>query len=421
MMNKLKLFSTYLCLMVALSCSNDKNEMTTTNLVTRRTPIQLTTEQQAFVLNNNDFAFNLFRTINTTGEEKGSNIVSPLSTTYLLGMLNTAADGTTRDEITRVLGFGANDPEAVNQFCKNMIESAPKADTGVTLNIANAILLNKGYALNAYYASSMENCYNAKLVNKDFSDPATLKLVNEWCSQQTHGNIPNIIDRIETSAIAYLLNAIYFKSTWTHAFDEKNTVTENFTLRNGNTTTVQMMHQKATVLAKNYDKMMMIRLPYSAGGFCMNVLLPEEGYTTYDIINMLSSDTWNEMNAYEHYSIYEVDIKMPRFITQTNLSLKEVLHQMGVQSAFDSNKAQLPHLCEKGNAFISEMRQYSSIEVNENGTEVKTITYAVSGDTDTGPSEQIRKYDFHANKPFVYVITESSTGAIFFIGTYQGN
>jgi serpin B len=31
------------------------------------------------------------------------------------------------------------------------------------------------------------------------------------------------------------------------------------------------------------------------------------------------------------------------------------------------------------------------------------------------------KGEFHANRPFVYVIQEWSSGAIFFIGTFQGN
>ena len=38
----------------------------------------------------------------------------------------------------------------------------------------------------------------------------------------------------------------------------------------------------------------------------------------------------------------------------------------------------------------------------------------------TAVDNEPRRVEFHANRPFLYVISEQSTGAVFFIGTYTG-
>ena len=93
---------------------------------------------------------------------------------------------------------------------------------------------------------------------------------------------------------------------------------------------------------------------------------------------------------------------------------------MGIPSLFDANKAELPNICSnsKGNLFIGFMKQKTTIGVSEEGTEVATTT--LGGDWSSNNSGHREKADFHANRPFVYVIQEASSGVIFFIGTYRG-
>jgi serpin B len=64
------------------------------------------------------------------------------------------------------------------------------------------------------------------------------------------------------------------------------------------------------------------------------------------------------------------------------------------------------------------MEQTAAIEVNEEGTKASAVTVAELGDTAAGVIGN--KVYFHANTPFVYMIREASSGAVFFIGTYQG-
>ena len=86
--------------------------------------------------NNNDFACKLFRTINE--QKKGSTIVSPISVSYVLGMLNEGAGGETRRQINNVLGLGGSVQE-INKYFKKMMHEAQSVDPSVTLKNANCI------------------------------------------------------------------------------------------------------------------------------------------------------------------------------------------------------------------------------------------------------------------------------------------
>ena len=99
--------------------------------------ITLTDAERELVKANNNFALRLFREART--EE--SAILSPLSITYALGMLNNGATGQTQQEINDVLGFGNAGADAINAFCKKMLTEAPYLDDtkvmiGSTRNIS---------------------------------------------------------------------------------------------------------------------------------------------------------------------------------------------------------------------------------------------------------------------------------------------
>lgn len=53
------------------------------------------------------------------------------------------------------------------------------------------------------------------------------------------------------------------------------------------------------------------------------------------------------------------------------------------------------------------------------GTKAAAITAGMVAMTALDTNEP-RHVKFHANRPFVYIITERQTGAIFFIGQYLG-
>ena len=412
-------------LMMSLgACTTDDGDMNNQNDVVYMLPeknnITLTEEQKQMRNNNNEFACRLFRTINQQQEEPGSAIVSPISVTYLLGMLNAGADGETRDQIMDVLGLG-NDPAAINAYCKKMIDEAPYVDPSVTLKIANCIYANSAMGISLYpqYKSDMHQYYNAEVAALDFTQSSSLSIINDWCKSHTEGMIPTILDKVNEYAAMYLLNAIYYKATWTEKFDPNDTRDMDFTLANGTTANHKMMHRKALAAYGQNNVFQTLCLPYGSGGYAMFVLLPNEGKTVDDVIQSLSAEGME--NQFYRMDSHEVDILMPRFTTSSETKLEQVLSSMGMPLAFDPFYAQFPNMAQGHSLYVSMMKQKACIEVNEEGTKAAAVTIAEMGYATAPGPRQYEKVDFHATRPFVYYIMEMSTHSVFFMGTYLGN
>ena len=406
-------------LSVLAACSDDNGEVVV-DMLPKLTPITLTVEQQQMRDNNNEFACRLFRTINEQKDGDSSVIVSPISVTYMLGMLNTGADGQTRQQITDVLGLG-NSVQEINEYCKKMIDEAPRVDPSVTVQIANCINVNSalGLTLVPQFKTDMQNYYNAQVEALDFNKSSSLDKINDWCKKNTDGMIPTILDKLNSSAAMYLLNAIYFKATWTEKFDPKDTRDMDFTMPDGSTRQHKMMHRKALAAYDKNDLCEMLYLPYGSNGYGMYVLLPVEGKTVDDVIQGLSADGVEQQvfNMEPH----EVDILMPRFTTSSETMLDRVLPAMGMPLAFNPFYAEFPNMAQGANLYVSMMKQKAKIEVNEQGTKASAVTVAEMGMATAPPPPPYQQVDFHATRPFVYYIIETSTRSIFFMGTYCGS
>ena len=402
---------------VLTACSDDNGEVVV-DMLPKLSPITLTVEQQQMRDNNNEFACWLFHTINEQKGGDSSVIVSPISVTYMLGMLNTGADGQTRQQITDVLGLG-NSVQEINEYCKKMIDEAPLVDPSVTVQIANCINVNSalGLTLVPQFKTDMQNYYNAQVEALDFNKSSSLDKINDWCKKNTDGMIPTILDKLNSSAAMYLLNAIYFKATWTEKFDPKDTRDMDFTMPDGSTRQHKMMHRKALADYAKNDLCEMLYLPYGSKGYGMYVLLPVEGKTVDDVIQGLSADGVKQqlLDMVPHV----VDILMPRFTTSSETMLKEVLSSMGMPLAF-TQFAEFPNMAQGQNLFVSMMKQKAKIEVNEEGTKASAVTIAEMEAT-APPPPHYQQVDFHATRPFVYYIIESGTRSIFFMGTYCGS
>ena len=377
----------------------------------------LAISQDELLDNNNDFACNLFRTINKNRElSDGSIVVSPISVSYVLGMLNEGASGKTRQQITAVLGLSGS-TQQINEYFKTMINKVSRADSNITVQLANCIDVNsaKGISLIPQYKADMQQYYDAQIDALDFTQRSSLDKINNWCNKHTGGMIPTAVDRLDPDAVLYLLNAIYFKAKWTEKFNPEDTRIMNFTTQNGTVVKHNMMHRQTRTLYGKNKICQMLYLPYGNKDFGMYVLLPVKGKTTADIIQGLSArELEQQLNGMKDEN---VDILMPRFYTSSETTLNHVLSAMGMPLVFTS-RAELPNMAQgEKDLYVSLIDQKTIIEVNEKGTEGTARTLMrVLKDGDEPPKIE----NFHATHPFVYLIIEKRSGAIFFMGTYCG-
>ena len=208
-------------------------------------PIKLTQEEQQLVQKNNDFAFRLFRQARTDE----SLLLSPLSITFDLGMLNNGADGITREEIDAVLGSkDVGGAEVINSFCRKLLDGCGDLDKETKVSIANNIYMNKPFELKKVFGEKAFKYYDAQPESRDFADGKTRDVINQWCSDHTEGMIKEVLKENEFNpqTVSYLLNALYFKGMWTQKFDPSMTQRTYFNEEKAMVEMIQVMDGKCS-------------------------------------------------------------------------------------------------------------------------------------------------------------------------------
>ena len=93
----------------------------------------------------------------------------------------------------------------------------------------------------------------------------------------------------------------------------------------------------------------------------------------------------------------------------------EDMKAMGIKEAFTPS-SNFPHISDT-NVPLGKLDQFTYLKVDEEGTEAATVT---KGETIPGaslaPPPSIGPIEFYLNRPFAFMITETSTGIVLFMG-----
>ena len=377
--------------------------------------LELTPEQKEMAAIGNDFSFKFLQQIDRNEEKDW--FVSPVSLQMLLNVILNGAQNATADEIAHTLGFEASDMQALNDFNRLLLDRFPKLDPATKLVIGNAVFVNQIYPIEKKYKSQVEKYYDAEVKNLDFkNEKATLRTINGWCSRQTNGLIPAVLDDVSPDMFAYLLNALYFKGSWMYPFKKRYTEDRTFTLESGQEKEIPMMVKERKFSYTENDACQVVRLPYGNGAYSMIVLLPKKGYTVSEVIKTLDTDSWKVLRN-SMSSRTPVDLWLPPFESKYHVKLNDILCDMGMPRSFGPMADFKPMSPDA--LWLSFVQQDAVIKVDEEGTEAAAITSAGMLGA-TAVAEPPRIIIFHCDHPFLYLITESSTGAILFAGKFTG-
>lgn len=393
-----------LCI-VAVSCNKvgaeqgevAENDAAETDMIIA--PIELTKAEGEMSQTINGFAIDVYR---QAYKESASSdlLLSPLSLAIDLSMLSSGAKGETARQIYNTLGLSNKPIDEIDRYFKKLCFGLSTVDEESTFSSSNSVWFNKGFEIKKDFSDKLSESYNAYCKTLDFNEEGAVKAINDWCSEQTEGKIRDIVDQQAISGeIALILNAVYFKAPWGF----KMTADSQKTQFNG--VTIQNLTYMQTTRYLKYledENMQMASLPYGDGAFSMIIILPKE--TIDQTLESLSQDMLDKMN-YEN-----VQVRLPEFeIAQRNM-LAPWLTQMGLSLPF-SSEADFSGICES-DLKISSITQSTYIKVNREGTEASGVTGGLIG----SPGPGVSPIEFTADKPFVYMIYEQSSGTIIFIG-----
>ncbi|MCH8327288.1 MAG: serpin family protein [Candidatus Marinimicrobia bacterium] len=372
----------------------------------------LTPDELALTQATDRFGLKLFREIVAQDASGGNIFISPLSVSMALGMTANGAADSTLAAMRSTLELDGLTEEESNQAYQSLIELLLEADPKVQFALANSIWTNEGWTFTADFLQRTKDYFDAEVRSEDFTDPATVDLINNWIEGKTNGKITDMLDAIPVDAVMYLINAIYFKGTWLYEFDAANTVDDDFTLADGSNMPIRMMKQEADLLYGRDDNFQMVDLPYGDGLFRMTVLLPRDGVHVDSVAGMLTPEAWS--GWIDQLDTTGIVLELPRFKFQYKLKMNDVLKSLGMAVAFDERNADFTRMFAARTLFISRVLHQSFVQVDEKGTEAAAATIVEISRISASSDPTYRS--FRVDRPFIFVIREKTSGTMLFIG-----
>ena len=371
----------------------------------------------------NNFGLDLLKIINK--ENNSNNLISPLSLSYALLMVNNGADGKTMESILSTLNL--NDKILLDSiystiYNNNKIKQPFQVSNSIWIQEDNCYLPNKNYI------NLIDSVFNADIfyVNYLYNKNDIINNINNWVSSKTRNTINNIIspNDITVNTRLALINAIYFKDAWMFPFDSTRTKEEKFYKKDDSYIT-KMMNKKTRYYHFNGPDFHLLEIPYSSKDISMFLLLP----STKDLNLLINRIDQSTINSYIDSLSYELgDIYLPYINNEKSYSFKKYLQKMGMYIPFDPNMASFKGFWDNGsncetklpNHYINIINHKTFINLNEAGTEASASTAIVMNRT-TSINPFIEPFVFKANHPFMYIIYDKNTKTNIFIGTYTGN
>ena len=350
----------------------------------------------------NRFAFDILGQVNSPGENL---FLSPFSASMALGMTMNGAAGDTWSQMREVLGLGGLTEEEINAAYASLMELLVGLDPAVETAVGNSVWIRLGFPVYADFLAVVSEFFDAEAEELDFNSPEALERINGWVEAATNGHIEDMVRApIPRKVVAYLINAIYFKAPWQFPADPADTQSEPFYLDDGSVVTVPLMSLEGDFPYLANDRFQAVDLPYGGGAFSMTVLIPHRGVSVDDLAASLDVAQWEEVVSGLHDT--RLSFFLPRFQMDYERTLNGDLEALGMVDAFD-DAADFTRLSPVG-VSISEVRQKSWVEVNEEGTEAAAATVVALA---VSAPRQVR-----ADRPFLFFIRERLSGAILFAG-----
>ena len=357
-----------------------------------------------------DFGVRLFK---TSMEEGKNTLISPLSVLYALAMTTNGAEGETLAQMEQVLGM---DVDNLNSYMLAYLDLLPESKD-YKMSLANSIWFkdDPNFAVEQSFLQTNADYYGAGAYKAAF-DEGTRNDINNWVKEHTDGMIPEIIDEIPDEAIMYLVNALAFDAKWADEYEEHQIREGRFTMEDGTRQDVDMMHSEEHAYLEDDLATGFIKY-YKDRKYAFVAMLPNDGVTVSQYVNSLTGEHLRDLlNNPEDLTVFA---SIPKFETEYDIEMSEVLQEMGMTDAFDWQVADFSRLgtynVDGMNICISRVLHKTFISVSEQGTRAGAAT-AVEMVAE-GAMEIVDFKEVVLDRPFVYMLIDCETNLPFFIGT----
>lgn len=345
-----------------------------------------------------------------------NSMISPLSVMMAVDMAAAGAKGSTQDQITQMFCPGASQAQ-IESYLSNLMERY-QANEDVELHIANSIWINDGFAeeIKTEYLDKANQVFDATARVLPF-DNAAVDEINGWVDKNTNGMITRLLDSLQPDEVLCLLNATAVEAPWAKPYEDAQVWEDDFTDAAGLTQSVEMMHGTEEDYFETEDAVGFLKY-YVGGEYGFLAILPKEGMTVEEYLAGMTGESYREFYD-TGTEAYKVHTMMPKFTYEYELPMNDVLYTLGVKDAFDYNLADFSGIASpsEGNLYIDLVLHKTFIEVGQYETKAAAATVVTMRNLAMPIEEEYK--EVYLNRPFIYAIIDTETGAPIFMGTLQ--
>ena len=357
-----------------------------------------------------DFGLRLFR---QAAQPETNTLIAPLSVLYALSMTANGAQGKTLSQMESVLGMSV---DSLNGWLGGYLTDFSQPDRE-KLHLANAIWFKEDPKLTVEenFLQTNADYYGAGIYKAKF-DEATRQDINRFVEENTQGMVKNILDEIPEDAVMYLINALAFDAKWQEVYDEYQVREGIFTAQSGEEQTVDMMYSTEHSYLEDEQASGFLKY-YEDRRFAFAALLPKEGVTVSEYAASLSGEQLQQL--LQNSQDITVHAAIPKFETEYDTQMSEILQAMGMTDAFDWTVADFSRLGSYEDKYIciDRVLHKTYISVAEQGTKAGAATVVEMAAEGAAMIEEFKTVTL--DRPFLYMIIDTKTQAPLFIGCLE--
>lgn len=371
-------------------------------------------------LSSSALGLQVYRQLLAEGAKSDNLAVSPSSLATALGMLLPGARGSSATGLSRVLGTAGLTPAqyatALGTLSRD--EQVQARTDKNTLQQADDLWAQQGFGIRTAYLQTLAAAWNTGVHTTDFADNAagSRQAINNLVQQETDGQIKNLFGpgAIDSSTRVVLTDAVYLHAPWALPFEKSRTTTQPFHLADGGTVEVPTMHRDDVLSYASVPGWQAAQIPYQGGDLAMDLLLPD-GTASGFAASAAALTPARLQSLLGGLSRSNVDLALPRFDFETGETLDSALSALGLGDLFGPG-ADLSGIPSDGTPLsVHAVVQQTKVAVDENGTTAAAAT-GVAISSSLGVASNGRPHVLDLDRPFLFVIRDTGTGQILFLG-----
>ncbi len=337
-------------------------------------------------------------------------LICPFSISSAMAMTYLGSTGETKRQIEQVFQFD-DYPQFLEGFSELSNEFRNK-DPETIIATANKLWPDKKrIQLNDLFVAENTYYFNTPVEAIDYGLPVeSSNAINQWVAENTNDQITDLIapDQISSDMILFLVNAVYFKSTWMNEFDPRLTDRGRFINEQQKPIEVDYMKGSGRYKVHENQHVEVLDLPYTNNSFSFLILLPKVSMDELELLlNPQNYFEWTYDTRHTQLNVLQI----PKFKMRYNKELKNTLVKMGMPNAFGPAEFYKMGTA-NGRIHLSTVIHETYLDFNEEGTEATAATAVGAVARSMPPPPR----DFIVDRPFIYIIRHNPTSTILFLG-----